>query len=337
MEEIEKIINEHIDSGKYITSLEEIYVLFEKYNLLMSERNVLLKKIDEFNQKLYKLEQVKERKFQQIKSGNIKLSNNLKEHSPLIKQVQYESDKQVINIDVSSYLKKINAGNETLEEILPNKSTEDYTHILNSILIELYKQKVDITNILFSQESEDDMKELFLLEVDRINKLIDKIIEERDFIEVETIGLDDNSKLNQLIFLKSTTGKPYILSNLKGMEEYYDSFKELLDSIINGTFKKIKIFQNNDKYMKLMEVRGYKTRIIFSRIADNTYVIIDAFVKKCDTDLRHRTILEKDSNLFQCQKNSIINMLEDKKALQQENQFTEELIKILDGNKRKVL
>ena len=155
MEEIEKIINEHIDSGKYITSLEEIYVLFEKYNLLMSERNFLLKKINEFNQKLYKLEQVKERKFQQIKSGNIKLSNNLKEHSPLIKQVQYESDKQVINIDVSSYLKKINAGNETLEEILPNKSTEDYTHILNSILI--VSSDSSETDLLFSLSLDSEL------------------------------------------------------------------------------------------------------------------------------------------------------------------------------------
>lgn len=333
MKEIELFINKHMESKKYITSLEELYILFEKNNIPYDERNIILQKVDLYNQELYKVEQRKAKELQKLEDTEIRKIME----SPSINKIETVAVKQtkkpIISIDVSSYMTKIREKKESLEQILPTPDSENYIDILNTILIEIYKEKIDIINLLHEQNIEEqEIKEMFSLEIDSLDNLMEEIINKRDCTEEQEESIQNHE--NQLWFLKNSVGKPYLLSNLKGMEEYYESFQELLTSIIAGNFKNVRVFQNNNKLLKLMEVKGHKTRILFSRLDEDKFVIIDAFVKKCDTDLRHRMTIERASNLYQCQRDYFLNSLQDETVIEQEKQYTKELFEMLHQNKR---
>ena len=48
--------------------------------------------------------------------------------------------------------------------------------------------------------------------------------------------------------------------------EYMPLFKELVDSIVDGTFKNVKGFNNNNNLNGLSEVKGPGVRIVFKKI-----------------------------------------------------------------------
>ena len=112
---------------------------------------------------------------------------------------------------------------------------------------------------------------------------------------------------NNLVFLKTESDNTYCLRDLNGIKrEYYKSFKDLLMSIKNGTFKNVKrLTTTNSKLNSISEVRGFKTRVIFDRIDSKTYIILMCAVKKSDFDLGYQNLLEGRCLKYRCFKNTI--------------------------------
>lgn len=325
MEEIMAIIDAHIQTSRYISCLENLSVLFEKHNISFEDRKIILKKISEHNQKLYKLEQSKEKELTGIEVKNYTSTLVVNETKPI------ELPKKIIeplNCNVSSYMEKLKEAKTESEIIacLPKNDDKEFDNILGSILVNLYREKVEIINFLNQQENREEIEEVFEEDLDDIEFKIETILDYKDCTdEIEL----PKTKGNKVVFLKNSTNEPVIFQSLKGYEEYYPSFLELLNSILDGKFKRLRVFTNNAKLTSIMEVKSFKTRILFARLKDNTYVIISAFVKKCDTDLRHRNIIVTASQSYYVQKEQLLECINNLEYMAQEEKYLKELEELL--------
>lgn len=330
MEEILKIIDVHIKTNRYINCLENIFVLFETYDIPFSDRKDIIKQIDDHNQKLYSEEKIKEDRI--VKIGTMKCSVKAKAEPIVEKPIKQKPE--VLNIDVSMYIIKIKETDDANEiiSILPERDNPDFDSILSSILINLYKEKVEIINFMNEQENRKEVESIFETELEQIDFKMETILDYKDFVEDIELPKETN---NKIVFMKNSSFEPVIFQNLKGYEEYYDSFLDLLNSIIDGSFKRMKAFTNNNKINNIYEVKNFKTRILFSRLKDNVYVVIAAFVKKCDIELRINNFIKNCSYQFGLQKEMLLASLADEESRIQEEKYLADL-KLMLSERMKV-
>lgn len=324
MEEILKIIDLHIQTNRYINCLENIFVLFETYDIPFSERKDILKQVYEHNQKLYNEETRKEDKIAKI--GTMKCSVK-KVVEPIVEKT-VKQQPEALNCDVSKYLNKIKEANEVDEiiSILPERDNPDFDNILSSILINLYKEKVEIINFMNEQENRKEIEGIFESELDEINFKMETILDYKDYVPDIELPKGNN---NRIVFMKNSTLEPVIFQNLKGYEEYYESFLDLLNSIIDGSFKRMRTFTNNNKIDNIYEVKNFKTRILFTRLKDNVYVVIAAFVKKSDTELRINNFITNCSQQLSLQKNTLLAGISNEEFMIQEDKYLADLKQML--------
>ena len=147
--------------------------------------------------------------------------------------------------------------------------------------------------------------------------------------------MNDIRIINNLIYLPTILGNYYILNDIKSIDyEYYASFLELLNSIIDGTFKNVKsIINTYNKNNYICEVKDFKTRVFFSKINFNTYLILGCMVKKVDTNSYYNSYLENRSirlAQFLAQEQVLTDTY-----LEAQNEITKELIYKLEVESRK--
>lgn len=321
MENVKKFLESYYSDNKYIFNLEDLYILLEK--LTLKERKEFLIQVYQYNKKLQN---------QAVKV--VKQSSNI----PIIQEdeakIEFSKPKQnkkveALNLDVSNYLNKLKSvtNEEEILNILPKRDESQFENILDKIIIELYKEKVEILNFIHFQK--EDIINFFQEELDEIEFKIEYILDYKDYEEENY-----KSENNKIIFLKNNFNEPIIFNDLNGCEEYYDSFLKLIKRIQTGNFKKMRNFTNNNKIVDIMEVKGFKTRILYSRIAEDTYVVLSAFVKKCNTDLKHRNILQNVSLKYQLQKDTLLNNVKNSSFMANEKLYYDELIEMLSEKKK---
>lgn len=328
MEEIQRYLDKYFENNKYIVSLEELYMLFEKNSLSLKQRKDILKQVYEYNKKVYILEQNKI-----IKLSNVKIVPEQEEITPVVFLPSETKEHDALDIEVSNYMLNIRKAT-TIEQMnnisLPKRDDPQFDNILSTIIINLYKEKVEIINaIRFQRENDIEIQQLFEEELENIDSRIEFLLDYKNYEDEEQQIEEDN----QIIFLKNSSYEPFIFQNLKGYEEYYNSFLELINRIKIGNFKHMRNFTNN-KIVNIIEVKAFKTRVLFTRVKDNIYVILAAFVKKCDTDLRHRHFVENVSQKYQIQKNELLTNLENPEFLVEEENWLHILTEMLNEKKK---
>lgn len=339
MDEIRSLLKKYMEDKKYISCLEELYVLFEKNNISYAERMDFLKLLNDYNMQLYTSEKQKASELEVIEKKKTSIQD-----VPASTQISIISEnkrpkKKVehLNIDVKEYIDNLKKlyGKVKLEEILPDRDNIESENIINSILVNLYKEKVETINFIRENEADmDEISSLFEDELDLLDSIMESLIDYKNNTEINSFVSPTIDTTNRIIFMKNSSNEPMIFQNIKGYEEYYDSFLELLESIVDGTFKNMRVFVNNNKLTNMIEVKDFKTRIQFTRLKDNIFVIISAFIKKCDTDLRHRNFISNCSQNYQSQKNELLNNIEDEDYMNKEAEFLEELRNTLKGKKK---
>lgn len=316
--------------NKYIDSLDDLFILFDSEKITFDQRKQLLKEVLNHNEQLYNKEKIKNKDV----SKKIIISDNENVSSDIL--INHEEDrKQVKMLDVKSYidlLMKCNSINE-IERVLPASDSELYLEKINQILTDCYQYKVEVINFL---NSNSDLNDEEVSEFKKEEELMQFIIETirgilyekgDNFLEIETS--------NKLIFQENGDR---IISALKDIDrEYYDSFKELLLSIKNGNFKRNRRFVNNNNINGIYEVKNFKTRILYDRIDTNTYVIIDAFVKKCDIDSRYRNRIQNSIQAYRKEEAILREKVKDANFLSKQKDIEEEVFELLDNSKKKVL
>ena len=137
---------------------------------------------------------------------------------------------------------------------------------------------------------------------------------------------------NKVLFFETSSKRAYFIEDIEGDFEFYNSYFNLLNSIIVGNPLKMKRFNNNDTLIGLTEARDIdgNTRIIFDKIDNNTYLIIHAFIKKSDNDKLYKERIVNRYKLYLEQKSRILSNIENEEFLERQRSFIEQLENIFD-------
>lgn len=219
---------------------------------------------------------------------------------------------------------------EDVISILPTQDSYDYEDIINRLIAESYKEIKEINELLIedstiSKEELLEYRGLIEKEKKKIEYIRKSTIEEK-----ETTTINENK--NKIVLVPTIGGNIRVIDELEHIAgDYYDSFLELINSIIKGTFKNVKTFSSNGQLMGISEVKAFKTRVVFSRLDKNTYALITAFIKKSDTDKLYKDTLIRKVSHFKENESVLKKKINDPEFMAENDKYVEELFNLLDS------
>ena len=223
---------------------------------------------------------------------------------------------------------------DDLEDELPPREHYDYKKIILRLLIE-YKKEINDINEVMKEDKDLSKDELLELkeDVNKNNKMIKLLKESLKPVKEEQ---KEQKQKNNIIFSKTTGGNVRVIEELESIpSEYYPAFQELFESIEDGTFKGIKRFNNNRDLKGALEVRGFKVRVVFTKLSKKDYAVITAFVKKVDIDKGYLTPLKSKIADYRQEEKYIKENLEDPSFKEENEEYREKLFSLLDNKKKK--
>lgn len=221
---------------------------------------------------------------------------------------------------------------EELFDMLPSKKLYRYKDILYRLIAESYKE-IKILNEFASDSTIksadlEDIKSLILNEKRKIDLV-------KDFLNKKEEKVELNDETNSLILVPTTGGNIRILSELESMPiEYMPLFKELVDSIVDGTFKNVKGFNNNNNLNGVSEVKGPGVRIVFKRLSKNKYALITAFIKRSNNDMGYQDSLRSKVADFRLIYDNLKDNLDNQEFIDENNNYVLELYRLLGQNEK---
>ena len=223
---------------------------------------------------------------------------------------------------------------EELFDMLPSKNLYRYKDILYRLIAESYKE-IKILNEFASDSTIksadlEDIKSLILNEKRKIDLV-------KEFLNKKEEKVELNDEKNSLILVPTTGGNIRILSELEGMPiEYMPLFKELVDSIVDGTFKNVKGFNNNNNLSGVSEVKGPGVRIVFKRLSKNKYALITAFIKRSNNDMGYQDSLRSRVADFRLVHDDLKANLDNQEFIDENNKYVLELYRLLGQDDKKL-
>lgn len=224
-----------------------------------------------------------------------------------------------------------------LLDALPSRKHYKYHEILLRLQAESLKEMKEIEEIILenSDISKEELLEFRqLLELEK--KKIFAIREVMKPVEEDTV---EEEVKNKLILVPTQLGNVRLLDELERTpKDFYPSFLELIKSIEDGTFKGVKRFTNNHDLLGVNEVKGHQVRVVFVRLAVDTYALITAFVKKSDKDKLYQQTLCGKAVDFKAIESSLKECLSDSEFMRENDLAVSKLFELLEEkNKEKRL
>ena len=222
-----------------------------------------------------------------------------------------------------------------LEDELPPRKHYFYKKIILRLLLEYKKELNETKEVLDTDKDSLSKNELLELKED-INKNNKMITLLKESLKPPKEEKKEQKQKNNIIFSKTTGGNVRVIEELESIpSEYYPAFQELFDSIEDGTLKGIKRFSNNNALKGILEVRGFKVRVVFAKLSKKDYVVITAFTKKVDVDRGYLLPLTSKVTDYRNEEKYIKENLE-KTPFQEENkEYRERLFSLLENKKKK--
>lgn len=216
---------------------------------------------------------------------------------------------------------------DDLIDTLPFPNNYNYRKLLMRLSLESLKEIKEMTEILIDEEDEKQRKMIrsYIENERRKMRLISDILNQKSNNNIVSKEVHNN-----IVLAPTPTGNIRVLDCLEDITaEYYPSFKELVLSICNGTFKGIKRFNHNNVLSGICEVRGFQTRILFQRINKNTYALIDAFIKKGGMVRGYQDYIKLRVTDYKSISGKFKSMLDDPLFVAQNSENIERMNKIL--------
>lgn len=223
---------------------------------------------------------------------------------------------------------------DQIESSLPNPNTGDYKTIVLRLKLKLLKSIKETADFISEcrEEFDDEDLEEYKEEIRLCSKKLEILKSESN----EEVNENKTSTKNNFFFPVSSMGNIRVIDEIekisKSSPEFCSEFLELFQSIQDGSFKRVKRFLNNNKLVGISEVRGFKPRVVFDRIGKNDYVIITAFLKKCDNDRGYKDSLELKIQKYMSQRDNIVKKLNNPEYRALNEQYTNELFGKLGYN-----
>lgn len=270
--------------------------------------------------------------------------NSINEYEKLLSKRKYSGTDKKKVVDVkkvfSNYKKYVSEQiceySEEIEKIISlsdedflkyiNCSQVDYNFLMLGIIKEIISYQKFADEVYINKEIDlmNEIKEL-------IHDLNTKLTFLKSRIEEEIIVNDD--KKCKIIFLETSSQRSYFLEDIKGLEEFYDSFNKLLVNLEKGNPYDVKYFSSIDKNLvglaETRDVNG-KTRIFFKQLKVDTYVIIGGIVKKANRTGGYKNKLENRYKFYLQQESNILHDLSTDEFILYHSELLEETKTILN-------
>lgn len=168
-------------------------------------------------------------------------------------------------------------------ENIPSVKRDSFISDMQAIINELkinYNIMYELKEETGTDEFDDKLKEVSY----KISYL------ENRFLKKEEASKEDTYKFKNIpVFAVSDGGNPYFLSDLEKIpSDYYDEVLKTLNLFLNGqicSFDKIRVFKNNDSFVKtVVEYKGFKIRIFTAKLKDNVFYLFGLAMKKSNYD-----------------------------------------------------
>lgn len=218
---------------------------------------------------------------------------------------------------------------EDLFSILPSEKNYNFKSIILRLQAESIREMKDLNELIQeisnpTQEELEDYRKLLIQEQRKISILKEVLRKPEKLIETQ-------KEKNRLVLVPSEAGNITALSEITSdiPKEYYSNFKELFDSIIDGTFKGVKRFSNNSNLTGISEVKAFKIRIAFTRLNKNTYAIISVFMKKFTNDKHYQETLSKKVKNYRRIESYLKQQAGNEEFMEENEKNVEELFRIL--------
>jgi len=221
--------------------------------------------------------------------------------------------------------------------ILPSLKNEHFKSIVLRLIAESVKEIKEIKELI-----DEEKNSIGIEEIAELNKAL--MIEQRKIsllkeelqVEEEMSLAEDCPVFNKIILVPTSTGNIRILDEVEHLPiEYHARVLELINSIINGTFKDVKRLVSNNVLVSMSEVRAAQTRVVFKRLNKDTYALVTAFIKKSNNDNGYQNSLKNKVIDFKYMEDLLKEKLTDQDFLNLNDLYVQELFRILEGSKRK--
>lgn len=220
---------------------------------------------------------------------------------------------------------------DELLAILPSRKSHYFKNIVIRLQAEAIKDIKEIYEFINVEKENIDKEDLetFKSEINKLErkiKLLKEVLDEK--VEEAAVTTE---VCNKLVLVPTLSGNIRIIDDIEHIStEFYPSFLELINSIVDGTFKRVKRF--NDYLTRTCEVRGYQTRVVFSRLDRNTYALITAFVKKTDNGREYQEYLKNRIGEYRKIEDNLKKKLTSKEFMENNDFYVNELLDILGEN-----
>lgn len=277
-------------------------------------------------------EQIRKMKAAAAKTKKVVPIPDIEEY-PQTSAIEDDEDKANFEDEIEYYIsgmKEITADNidEEIEDVLPVRKNPNYRTILYRLKLESLRNIREIEELFEEADETEDLtifKEEIILEQRKI-AYIDKALTQQNSSEI----IQGPEEKNNIVFVPTSGGSIRVLDEMERIpQEYQAGFKELFDSIQDGTFKGIKKFKNNNALNGIIEVKGFQVRVVFARLNKNTYALITAFIKKCDNDNGYISVLKQKVADYRLISEQLKKNLSNPEFMDQQREYTEELYRLL--------
>ncbi|MCM1052919.1 MAG: hypothetical protein NC483_02975 [Ruminococcus sp.] len=218
------------------------------------------------------------------------------------------------NISLDAFLEKI-------KEII-NPSNIRYNYLINKIKLRLYKELLSYTKLYLDCENEEEALEVKAI-MDEIKLKISCLLELKEVEELISGAKSDNN----LFFLTSGNGDVIFYNSLFNIPfEYYFRIYELLESLKNGNFRRVKRVVSKPYF----EVRLDMIRILFDKLSDGNYIIIDIFIKRNSTKKYKERLKNRTKQYLQLKDYFLLNH-QNKDFISEHNRYYQDIITLLES------
>ena len=232
----------------------------------------------------------------------------------------------VTNEEINNYIARIESAHITeVESILPSADVYNFDIIISRICDGLAEN----INILRRLNSESGNHVLD----DEINDLLKKYYVCNNYLSIlNDMKHHKKYKGNKIVFAKTPAGNPYFKLDMnKVPQEVYGDVLKTLGYIINGVDKsdktKVRYFTNNNFSQRILEYKGFQTRIFTTKLKGNVLCVIGMVIKKATDDKKIKENLRLRISKVQKQVESYRLMMNDNNEKQE---LLEDSQKILD-------
>lgn len=199
--------------------------------------------------------------------------------------------------------------------------------IIDEIKLMLYKESILYGKMLLNSTDFGEIQELerSIKSITAKLELFDELEEEK---EEEDIPLESTQN-NNLFFLESASGKVIALESLRKNIpcEYYPVFKELLLGLKEGKLSGIKKLHRLD----FLQIKDFKVRIIFDKLSNGNYIILDCFIKKVYSNSSYRNNLINRKKEYQKRKSYYFANYPKPEFILEHQSYLAEILSLLDS------